>query len=175
MNETFVKISQFVPVIEQAGLRVLAFVTVVGCGYLLGKASISGLNRLADQKKMDSTSVLFAKSCLKVFFQVSTLLLALGVTGVDTTSVAAILGAFSFAAGLAMKNLLANAASGFVLVLFGHFKVGDQVEIAGTLGEVDAINIFDTTLISEGRKIVIPNGKVVGEKQVIIFCEHPPP
>lgn len=148
-------------------MKVFAFIAIICGGFILGKLTIAGIKKLIKHGSLDDTNVHFAISCLRVFFQVSSLLLGLEVLGVNTTSVAAILGAFSFAAGLAMKNLFANAASGFVLVLFGHFKVGDEVELAGTKGIVKEINIFDTLLISEGSKIVLPNSSVLSEKQVI--------
>lgn len=81
--------------------------------------------------------------------------------GIQTTSLVAILGAAGLAVGLALKNSLANFASGVMLILFHPFKVGDVITAAGATGVVKVIDIFSTILITgDNQKIIIPNSAI---------------
>jgi small conductance mechanosensitive channel len=86
---------------------------------------------------------------------------AAGQLGINTASFLTIIGAAGLAVGLALKDSLANFASGVLLILFRPFKVGDFVEIAGESGSVQEITIFNTILHTPDNKLkIIPNGKI---------------
>ena len=55
----------------------------------------------------------------------------LGLFGIETTSLIAVLGAAGLAVGLALQGTLSNFAAGVMLLIFRPFKVGDYVEVAG--------------------------------------------
>jgi len=81
--------------------------------------------------------------------------------GVDTTNFVAIVGAAGLAVGLALKDSLSNFSSGVMLVFFRPFKVGDQIDAAGTGGVVESIGIFNTVLkTADNRVINVPNSLV---------------
>ena len=94
--------------------------------------------------------VIFGIACLSIF-------------GVETASLAAILGASSLAIGLAFQGCLSNFASGFMLVIFRPFKIGDRIVVDGTVGKVLDINFFETVVnTGDMRRIIIPNSKIYG-------------
>lgn len=98
-----------------------------------------------------------AYSALLVFVIIA----ALGQLGIETTGAVAILGAAGLAIGFALQDSLSNFAAGFLIIVFKPFKAGDFVEIAGTSGSVEKIELFTTTLKSpDNRVIIIPNGSV---------------
>jgi small conductance mechanosensitive channel len=81
--------------------------------------------------------------------------------GIKTTSFIAILGAAGLAIGLALKDSLANFASGVMLILFRPFKVGDYVTAGGVSGTVQQIDIFSTILLTvDNQKIIVPNSGI---------------
>ena len=83
--------------------------------------------------------------------------------GVEATSFAAVLAALGFAIGLALSGTLGNVASGVMLLVFRPYRVGDVVNIGGTTGKVDEIELFTTTLDTpDNRRIIIPNGQIFG-------------
>jgi len=86
---------------------------------------------------------------------------SLGTLGMNTTSLAAVIGAAGIAVGLALQGSLSNLASGVLLLVFRPFKVGDAVIVAGQSGIVDGIDLFTTNLdTADNRRIVIPNGAI---------------
>ncbi len=81
--------------------------------------------------------------------------------GIKTTSFVAILGAAGLAIGLALKDSLANFASGVMLILFRPFKVGDQIAAGGATGVVRMIDIFSTVIMTgDNQKIIVPNSLI---------------
>lgn len=87
----------------------------------------------------------------------------LGVFGIETSSFAALIAAMGLAVGLAFQGTLSNFAAGVMLLVFRPFKVGDYVEIGGTSGTVEEIELFTTELVTpDNRRIVVPNGQIFG-------------
>ncbi|MEM1122123.1 MAG: mechanosensitive ion channel family protein, partial [Bacteroidota bacterium] len=81
--------------------------------------------------------------------------------GFDASSLVAVLAAAGFAVGLALQGFLGNFASGITIVFFKPYKVGDWVSVADQFGKVESIQIFNTILITPGKKtLIIPNGQV---------------
>jgi small conductance mechanosensitive channel len=75
------------------------------------------------------------------------------------------LGASSLAIGLALKDFLSNIAAGVILVFQKPFEYGDLVEISGTLGVVEYIDLFNVKIKTSSNEIVvIPNGMLIQGK-----------
>ncbi|MHC4759527.1 MAG: mechanosensitive ion channel family protein [Planctomycetota bacterium] len=83
--------------------------------------------------------------------------------GVPTAQFAVVVGAAGLAIGLAWQGSLSNFASGFLIMVFRPFKVGDVVEAAGVLGKVGEIQIF-TTIINtpDNIRVIVPNAQITG-------------
>ncbi|MEM9838582.1 MAG: mechanosensitive ion channel domain-containing protein [Pseudomonadota bacterium] len=85
----------------------------------------------------------------------------LSMFGIQTTGLAALIGAAGLAIGLALQGTLSHVASGVMLLTFRPFKVGDYVEAGGQAGTVKAVNLFTTELATpDNVKIIVPNGDV---------------
>jgi len=114
---------------------------------------------------VDPTLIPFVGRILHWLVIAVTVVAVLGKFGVDTSSVLAVLGAAGLAVGLALKDTLSDVASGIVLLVLRPFDVGDTVSIDTTQGQVTAIDVFETRLISlEGVPLVLPNSKVRAAK-----------
>ncbi len=87
--------------------------------------------------------------------------------GFETTSIITVLGAASLAIGLALQGALSNVAAGVMILIFRPYRVGDMVTMAGQMGTVKRLDLFNTELTDvNGLKVVVPNGK--GFSDVII-------
>ena len=81
--------------------------------------------------------------------------------GVQTTSIIAVLAATGLAIGLALQGMLANVASGVMLLFLRPFNVGEYVEAGGIAGTVAEIGLFNTEIKSSaGPGLVVPNSKI---------------
>ncbi|PSQ37689.1 mechanosensitive ion channel protein MscS, partial [Halobacteriales archaeon QS_9_70_65] len=66
-----------------------------------------------------------------------------------------------FLGGLAFKDLLSSAAAGVYLLLAEPYSIGDEVEIDGSRGIVQEMDVFVTLVESDGEEYLIPNRKVL--------------
>jgi small conductance mechanosensitive channel len=147
------------------GLRVVAAVIIFIVGKWLAGVIARVVQRLLVRAEVDETLGTFAKRLVYILLLVFVIIAALNKLGIQTTSLVAILGAAGLAVGFALQGSLSNFAAGVMLILFKPFKVGDFVEVAGTLGAVEAIHIFNTVLSSpDNRRIIIPNGQITSDK-----------
>ena len=157
-------VDQSMGVISTWGLKVLGALAVFVIGRMFAGWLRKFTRRFLDRTGVDETVVPFLAGLVYALALVFVLLAVLGLFGIPTTSIIAVLGAASLAVGLALQGTLANFASGVMLLMFRPFQVDDLIEVAGHLGSVEAIGVFATTLNTiDNVQITIPNRKVYGE------------
>jgi len=143
------------------GVKIIA----AGLVFLVGKWIASRIAKvivsLLEKQEIDVTLTRFLRNIIYYALMAAVIVAAAGQLGINTASFLTIIGAAGLAVGLALKDSLANFASGVLLILFRPFKVGDFVEIAGESGSVQEITIFNTILYTPDNKLkIIPNGKI---------------
>jgi small conductance mechanosensitive channel len=147
----------------QWGLKLLGALAVLLVGRMVAGWARRALRRVLGRSELDATLVPFMTGMLYYALMAFVFIAALGMVGVQTTSVIAVLGAAGLAVGLALQGTLGNFASGVMLLVFRPFRIGDYIEAAGIAGSVQEINIFTTRLNTpDNVGIVIPNGAVWG-------------
>ena len=109
------------------------------------------LRRAMNSRHVDATLQNYLVSIITVALNILLVIAILAQFGIETTSFAAIMAAAAFAIGAAWGGLLANFAAGAFLLVLRPFKVGDLIAAAGTLGVVEEIGLFSTTLMTPGR------------------------
>ncbi|MCM8530239.1 MAG: mechanosensitive ion channel [Lentisphaeraceae bacterium] len=137
--------------------------------FFVGRILISGVismsDKLMEKSKVEDTLRSFIKALIKITLMVVVILAALEQVGVKTTSFIAILAAAGLAIGMALKDTLGNFASGVMIILFKPYKVGHFVEVAGTSGVIEEVNLFNTVLrTGDNIQMYIPNGSITGGK-----------
>lgn len=147
------------PWLINIGYAVLIFVV----GRFVSKLIVGAVEKSLARTKMDKMASSFIATVLSVALTMMVVILALTQLGLNTATLATVLGAAGLAVGLAMKDSLGNFAAGLMLVLFKPFKIGDYVEVAGQAGSVDDITMFATILRTPDNRIVtVPNSGVFG-------------
>lgn len=151
------------PLVTQWGLKVLGGILVFIIGLMVAKSVRSGMQKVFDRTEMEPTLEKFLSSLLYYLILAVVVVAALGMIGVETASVLAMLGAAGLAVGLALQGTLSNVAAGVMLLFFRPFRVGDFVDIGGTAGTVDSIGLFTTILNTpDNVHIVVPNSGIFG-------------
>ncbi len=144
------------------GLRLAAALAI----FIVGKFAAKILSRVLDQSmtrtNVEPTLATFVKNLVYCALLVFITVAALAQLGLQTASFVALVGAAGLAIGLALQGSLSNFASGVLIVVFHPFRIGDQIEAAGTKGIVTEIQIFHTVLkLADTRKQVVPNSVVM--------------
>lgn len=109
---------------------------------------------------LGDTYVSLARSALRYFFIIATLMVVLDINGVNVGGLMAGIGIFGVVMGLAIQDALKDMIRGFSLISDKYFRVGDLVEIAGQLGTVKAIGLKTTKIVSAGNVISIANRNI---------------
>jgi small conductance mechanosensitive channel len=149
------------------GIKVLAALAIFIFGRWVASGFRNVIKRLMNKRKVDATLIGFIGNLTYVALLVFFIIAALGQLGIQTTSFIAVLGAAGLAVGLALQGSLSNFAAGFLMIIFKPFKVGDFVEMAGTAGTIEEIQIFTTILKTPDNKtVIIPNAKITGDNIV---------
>jgi len=151
-------------IVATYGLKVLGALILLVLGWLaagfVNRAILRAFGRFS---RIDQTVITFTASTAKYAVLAFTVVAVLSSVGVQTASFVAVLGALGLAIGLALQGTLSHVASGFMLVMFRPFKVGDFIEAAGVSGTVKAITLFTTELATaDNIRVVMPNGAVWG-------------
>jgi small-conductance mechanosensitive channel len=140
---------------------VAALVLIVGV-LLSDKAEIVVGERLRSVKLPEVTVL---PQLVKFSILYVAVLVALSQLGVATAALLILLAAYSFGlfflGGLAFKDLLSSAAAGIYLLLTEPYSIGDEVEIDGSRGIVQEVDVLVTRIENEGEEYVIPNCKVM--------------
>lgn len=142
------------------GTAILIFII----GRIVARIIVNVVRHGLTRAKMDDLLVNFITAILGWVLLLFVIIASLEQLGVNTTSLVALLGAAGIAVGLALKDSLQNFASGVMLIVFRPFKTGDFVDVAGTSGVVENINIFTTQMRSlDNKQIIIPNGMIYSD------------
>ena len=113
---------------------------------------------ILEKRKVEPTVAQFVNRLLYYLMLVVLMMAVLGQLGVQTSSLLAVLGGMSIAIGLSMQSSLSNLASGFLLILFRPFKVGDSIQLGSHVGSVIEIHILYTQIrTGQHQTITIPN------------------
>jgi small-conductance mechanosensitive channel len=93
------------------------------------------------------------------------LLLALGIIGVNATSLAVVFGGLSIGIGFGMQTIFNNFFSGLILLFERPIQVGDILEVNGLRAKVKKINVRATVVQTfDNASVIIPNSVLVSEQ-----------
>ena len=114
----------------------------------------------------------FIKNMLHILIFIASLIFSLGIFGIDVQAIITSLGLFTFALGFALKDVIANFLSGLSMLLYGPFKVGDNITIDGYRGTVIKMEIRYTILekkaeVGNAELCYIPNSYLIGAKIIL--------
>ncbi len=106
----------------------------------------------------------FLTSIVSVVLKVVLLLIVAGIIGINLSVFATIIAASVFAVGMALQGSLGNFASGLIVLSMKPYEVNDWIRVQDKFGKVEEIGVFNTIVITPGRKtLIIPNGMITGD------------
>jgi small conductance mechanosensitive channel len=146
------------------GLQALAAIAILIGGWLIAAAAQRAVRRRAERAAaLDATLAIVLAKVTRVLILVVTVIAVLNQFGVQTTSLIALLGAAGLAVGLALQGTLSNVAAGIMLLILRPIRVGDFVDVGSTMGTVDEIGLFVTSMHTpDNIAMVIPNSQIWG-------------
>ncbi|MEQ8209277.1 MAG: mechanosensitive ion channel [Lacipirellulaceae bacterium] len=154
---------EWISAAEYYGLRAAFVLVLMILAWTVSGWASSMVGRGMRRVKFDETLTKFLSKLVRWGILLMAALSCLSYFGVQTTSFAAVIGAAGLAVGLAFQGTLSNFAAGAMLLIFRPYKVGDVVNIAGSLGKVYEIELFTTSIDTfDNRRFIIPNSGIFG-------------
>lgn len=148
-----------VPFLINLGVAIAIYII----GFWLVGRIVALVNKAMSMRKFDEALQHFLVAILRTLLKFVVVLAAIDALGIPTTSLLAVLGAAGLAVGLALKDSLANFASGVMLIVFKPFSIGHFVEAGGVAGVVEKITVFNTIFRSgDNKEIIVPNSQIYG-------------
>lgn len=135
--------------------------------YLIGRKINHWIMKLVERwfnrSNLDDGASGFLSTVVKVALNIVLLTIILGIVGIQTSSLVALVGSAGFTIGLALQGSLSNFSGGVLILLLKPFKVGDYIIAVGknVEGTVEKIDICYTKLTTiDNQMIVVPNGSL---------------
>ena len=144
------------------GPKIIVALIVLWIGFkIINRITRFAINSLS-KLGFNETLVSFGKSITSIALKGLLLIVLAGYLGVDLTVFVTVLATAGLAIGLALQGSLSNFAAGIIILIFRPYKVGDWIEVDEKFGKVEEIQIFNTIIVTPGRKtLIIPNGSVI--------------
>jgi len=149
----------YMPMIVGSVTAIVIFII----GIIFASWAYALVARALHKRKVDGSLVGFLASLARWLVLAAAVIAALERVGLQTTSLVALLGSAGIAIGLALQGNLSHFASGVMLLLFRPFTIGDYIEAGSKQGNVEAIGLFTTTLVTlDNETVIVPNGTITG-------------
>ncbi len=123
----------------------------------------AGLQRVITRtaaSRLDPGLTYFLSRTVKLSFVVFGAVTALGTLGVNITALVTGLGLTGFAVGFALKDIISNALSGILILVYKPFRHGDLITVSEQTGTVTEVNLRYTVLDSEDKTVFVPNSNL---------------
>ena len=141
------------------GLKLVAAIVVLLLGRWVIKLIKKSLTKMMLRRNSEPSLASFVMSLVSVLLTFFLILAIVGILGINTSSLVALLASAGLAIGMALSGTLQNFAGGVMIMLFKPFKVGDFIASQGYEGRVSSIQIFSTHILTPDNKtVILPNG-----------------
>jgi small conductance mechanosensitive channel len=137
---------------------------VLWIGLKIVKKLIETIEKLMIKSGVSRNLKPFLMNIVDVVLKIIIFFVVLNILGADLSGLVALLAAAGFAIGMSLQGSLGNFASGLLILTLKPYKIGDWIQLGDKFGKVEEIMIFNTKVITPGRKVlIIPNSKVTDD------------
>jgi len=146
-------------------VNIIQFIVIVFVFYLLSIAAGKAARKAASRSKTFSSllSEFLVTSARRLVLFIG-LFVGLSALEINIGPVLAVIGAAGFVIAFALQNSLSNFASGILMLIYRPFDTGDVINVAGTLGKVESMNLLSTQLRTpDNQLVIVPNNSVWGD------------
>jgi len=103
----------------------------------------------------------------RIFVYFIALMITLSAVGVDLTAFAVFGGALGVGLGFGLQKIAGNFISGITLLVERSIKIGDIIEVGGSIGTVRELNVrYALIETPDGRELMIPNDELASTRVI---------
>lgn len=152
---------------SERGLEFLLAFLLLLVGIIISRIIKRWLRPVLNRSRIREDTLLreFFLRSASLVVHIIAILAALGTIGFDVRAFLAGLGITGLILGFGLRDILANYASGLLLLIYRPFRAGELVEIEGSQGRVEELTIVNMQMTTtDGVRVIMPNSKVWGSK-----------
>lgn len=154
----------FTPFVNALPSLVFALIFLL-IGFFLIRQIMRIIRRAIERSNIDRIMASFLRSIIQIVLYIILFVIVLSLLDVPMDSIVAVIASAGVAVALALKDSLSNLAGGFIILFSKPLNAGDTIEVDGTIGKVEAINILYTRMVTpDNSTVYIPNGIVSSNK-----------
>ena len=162
-------LEKMLPQVLSLGAQIIIALIVYFVGIKIISFARKKIKKWLTKLNFDVGVIQFLDSIIRIVAYFVLLCIILGLFGIQTTSIVAVVTSASLAAGLALQGSLSNFAGGVLILVLKPFVVGDYIieDTHGNEGTVMHISTVYTKLRTIDNKIiVIPNGTLANTRSI---------
>ncbi len=158
-------VDTFLPVLLGLGRIIFIGIILLVVVSFVARWAQKAVTSALEHTKLDPTLKSFLSRLTKYAVWILAIPLALGVLGIEATSLAAVIGAAGLAIGLGLQGALSNISAGILLLVLRPVRIGDLVHLQDVSGEVTELGLFYTVVNSfDNEPVHIPNQQILSDK-----------
>ncbi len=124
---------------------------------------------LERSKRLNGRLQQIVLTAVKVVLYVLTGIITAGALGLNTSSLTALVSVLTLGVTLAAEDILGNVAGGLVILSSHPFNIGDEIEVAGTVGVVREITLNHTRIETFDGQFVMQPNKELSSSRIINY------
>lgn len=156
-------------VLGRYGVPLVSAIVIIVVGWWLAKWLRGLTEKKLVRRNIDAALAGFLATILYVVLLVVVFITALTRLGVSPASLLTLVGAAGLAIGLAFKSSASDFIAGVLLMVQRPFKAGDYVEVAGTGGTVERVQIFRTILRTAANQVISVPNSLIYEQNIVNY------
>ena len=125
--------------------------------------------RLVGRTRLDGRVQKYLLLALRLVLYAVAVIIVLGELHVDASSLVALLSVASLGVTLAAEDILGNVAGGLVILTSHPFNIGDDIEVADTVGTVREITLNHTKIETPDGQFVMQPNKELSSSRIINY------
>lgn len=142
-------------------LMIIVALIIFFIGRKIIKLLLKIIKKSFERTNLDEGVSRFLVSVINILLYIVLIIIIAGFLGIETTSLAALVGSAGLAIGLSLQGSLSNFAGGVLILILKPFTLNDYIVTEGVEGTVTHIDIFYTRIHTfDNKLVVIPNGKL---------------
>lgn len=141
------------------GIRLIVGIIVLFISFKFINFLSRKIYKSFSKRKHDETLLKIGVSAFKITFKSLLLVIFVGVIGIETASISAVVASIGVGISLAVQGTLSNFAGGVIIIVMRPFRIGDYITSNGQSGTVEDIKLFYTHIAtSDNKTVFVPNG-----------------
>ena len=141
--------------------KLLVAIIILLIGWWLTKKVNKLIIKALNRADVEPTAITFISQVTLFTLRILVIISVVAQLGFNVTTIITALCGASLTLGLALKDSLANLASGIIIIINKPFKKDDYIEFEGLMGTVKKIEISNTFLTTvDNKEVIIPNSRL---------------